>query len=102
MFPFLITLKPTGLVSFKEEYSPIQEFLQQFRDNIQDGSPLYSFITHQGPHDLEGTEIATLNVDDGCYPSRYGDEKMFFQHHSYEEDLKLRPDWYQAYMDGCE
>ena len=101
MFPFRIDLKPTGLVSFKEEHSPVQEFLQQFIDNIQDGTPLYSFITFQDPEDLEGTEIATLVVDDGCYPSKYGDEQMFFQHRSYEEDLKLRPDWYEAYMDGC-
>ena len=71
------------MVSFKEEYSPIKEFLQQFKDNIQDGSPLYSFITHQDPEDLEGTEIAKLVVVDGCFPSRYGDENLFFNSNTY-------------------
>ena len=101
IFPWTIILKPTGLVKFREGDSPIVEFLNQFKDNISNGSPIYDFVTYENPDDDEGTVLAQTVVVDGCYPSRYGDEKMFFQHHSFEEDLKLRPEWYCDYMDNC-
>ena len=93
IFPFRITLRPTGDVKFTEEWLPIDPFLQQFIDNISDGSPLYSFITHENPDDEDGSELAQLIAVDGCFPSRYGDEHLFFQHQSALEDAALRPDW---------
>jgi len=99
-FPFKITLKPTGAVSFREEESPILDFMQQFVDNIPAGTELYSFRAHANPDDVEGTELAPMVVD-GCFPSKYGDEKLFFQHQRIEEDIELMPEWESAYMTEC-
>ena len=93
IFPFRITLRPTGDVKFTEEWLPVDPFLQQFIDNISDGSPLYSLITHEDPEDKDGSELAQLIAVDGCFPSKWGDEHLFFQHQSASEDAALRPDW---------
>ena len=101
MFPFKITLKPTGDVNFRVEESPILEFMQQFIDNVPAGTELYSFVAHANPEDTEGMELAKLVVPDGCFPSKYGDEKLFFQHQRIEEDIELKPEWESAYMTEC-
>ena len=89
-------------MSFNEEYLPIDDFLQQFKDEIPDGSTLYSVVTHEDPHDGVGTELAQMTVVDGCFPSKYGDEHLFFQHQSGLEDAALRPDWESFYdCRGC-
>ena len=99
IFPFRITLRPTGDVTFTEELLPIDDFLQQFIDNISDGSPLYSFITYEDPSvsDEDGRELAQMIAVDGCFPSKYGDEHLFFKHQSALEDVALRPDWESDY-----
>jgi len=102
IFPFKVSLKPTGEVNFREEESPTNlEFLQQFVDNIPAGTAPYSFVAHANPDDIEGTELARLVVVDGCFPSKFGDEKLFFQHQRIEEDMELRPEWGAAYMTEC-
>ena len=47
---------------------------------------------------MNGTELGKLVVVDGCYPSRYGDEKLFFKHQRIEEDIELMPEWKNDYM----
>ena len=89
------------MVTFRDEWSPIDDFLQQFIDNIPDGTPLYSFITHENPDDVAGTELTKLVIVDGCFPSRYGDEHLFFQHHHIKEDINLKPELEYAYMENC-
>ena len=74
--------------------------MQQFVDNIPAGTELYSFRAHANPEDVEGTELAPMVVG-GCFPSKYGDEKLFFQHQRIEEDIELRPEWESAYMTEC-
>jgi len=101
IFPFKITLKPTGAVTFREEESPILDFMQQFVDNIPAGTEIYSFIAHANPDDIEGTELAKMVAVDGCFPSKWGDEKLFFQHQRIEEDIELRPEWEAQYMTEC-
>merc|ERR1711997_1366342 len=101
IFPFKITLKPTGVVRFREEESDILAFMQQFIDKIPAGTELYSFIAHANPDDIDGFELAKLVVVDGCYPSKYGDEKLFFQHQRIEEDIELKPEWASAYKTEC-
>lgn len=90
--------KPTGKVNFRVEPSPHLELLQQFVDEIPHGTEIYSFIAHADPKDVDGTELAKLVIVDGCYPSRYGDEKLFFKHQRVEEDMELRPDWKKDYL----
>ena len=101
LFPFQITLRPTGVVRFREEESDILAFMQQFIDKIPPGTELYSFIAHASPDDIDGFELAKLVVVDGCYPSKYGDEKLFFQHQRIEEDIELKPEWESAYKTEC-
>ena len=101
IFPYRITLQPTGDLNFNEEYLPIDDFLQQFKDEIPDGSTLYSVIAHEDPLDEVGTELAQMTVVDGCFPSKYGDEHLFFQHKSGFDDAKLRPEWESYYKTGC-
>ena len=98
IFPFKLTLKPTGKVNFRVEPSPNLDLLQQFIDEIPNGTELYSFIAHADPKDFGGTELAKLVIVDGCYPSRYGDERLFFKHQRVEEDMELRPDWKKDYL----
>ena len=87
---------------FKVEESPIEDFMQQFIDNIPAGTELYSFVAHSNPADKEGTELAKLVVTDGGYPSKYGDERLFFRHQRIEEDIALKPEWKDAYTKVCE
>ena len=101
LFPFQITLRPTGVVRFREDESDILAFMQQFIDKIPAGTELYSFIAHANPDDIDGFELAKLVVVDGCYPSKYGDEKLFFQHQRIEEDIELKPEWEAAYKTEC-
>jgi len=97
-FPYKISLKPTGEVRFREEPSNNLDLLQQFVDKIPAGTELYSFIAFENPNDMNGTELGKLVVIDGCYPSRYGDEKLFFKHQRIEEDIELMPEWKNDYM----
>ena len=75
--------------------------MQQFIDLIPDGTELYSFIAHANPDDVKGTELAKLVIVDGCFPSKYGDEKLAFRHIDIEEDIALRPEWESAYRKHC-
>ena len=88
-------------MKFTEEWIPVDLFMQQFIDNISDGSSLYSFITHEDPEDEDGSELAQIIAVDGCFPSKYGDEHLFFQHQSGLDDAALRPDWESYYEFGC-
>ena len=97
-FPYKISLKPTGEVRFRKEPSNNLDLLQQFVDKISAGTELYSFITFENPNDMNGTELGKLVVVDGCYPSKYGDEKLFFRHQRIEEDIELKPEWKNDYM----
>ena len=90
-------------MKFTEEWLPIDDFLQQFIDNISKGTPLYSFITYEEPlpTDVGARELAQIIASDGCFPSKYGDEHLFFKHQSALEDVALRPDWESYYKTGC-
>ena len=96
-FPYKIALKPTGEVNFRDEPSNNLDFLQQFIDLIPDGTTLYTFITYSDPKDVYGTEMGKLVVVDGCYPTKFGDEELFFRHQRLEEDIELRPEWENDY-----
>ena len=38
---------------------------------------------------------------DECVSSLFGDTKMFFKHQWIDDDIALRPEWTEAYYDGC-
>ena len=98
IFPFKITLKPTGQVIFQDEPLSNKDFVQQFEDKIPDRTPIYSLLTYKDPEDNKGTELGKVVNVGKCYASQYGDEKLFFRHQRVEEDMELRPQWANDYM----
>ena len=96
VFPFQITLFPTGDVQFRTKKSSLEEFSKQW-NTIPKGSAIYSFIAHSSPEDTAGKELGKIVVD-GCTTSKFGDERLFFRHQRIEEDIKLRPQWKNAYL----
>ena len=99
VFPFKITLDPTGDVNFRHEESSLQEFSEQW-NTIPKGAAIYSFIAHSSPEDSVGKELGKIVVD-GCTTSKFGDERLFFSHQRIEEDIQLRPNWRNAYLEDC-
>ena len=96
-----MTLKPTGSVNFREQESLMFDFMQQYIDSIPDGTDLYSVISHANPDDHNGRELGKLIVVDNCILSKYGDEKLFFQHHRSEEDFEYMPEWESHCLNEC-
>ena len=100
VFPFKLTLLPTTDVQFMTKQSSLEEFSKQW-NTIPKGSKMYSFVAHSSPEDTSGKELGKIVVD-GCTTSKFGDERLFFQHQRVEEDIKLRPNWKSAYLKDCD
>jgi len=100
VFPYKVTLIPTGAVNFREEPSTNDEFYKQF-DTIATGTAIYELRGYQSPEDTEGWVIGNVVTTDKCVTSTYGDTKMFFRHQYIAEDKALRPEWAEAYDTGC-
>ena len=101
IFPFKITLEPTGEVNFQEEKpSSMQEFMDQF-DEIVIGAKLFTIKAHQSPDDIDGIVLGDIVTNDKCTSSLYGDTKLFFKHQSIEDDAALKPEWSEAYFNDC-
>ena len=100
-FPFKITFVPTGEVNFKEEKpSSHEEFMDQFKQ-ISVGTKLYTFKAHNGPDDVDGLVIGDVTTTDECLSSLYGDTKMFFKHQWIEDDIDLKPEWAEGFLNQC-
>ena len=100
VFPYKIALKPTGEVNFKETASSLEDFSKQWAD-IPKGAAPYTFVAYANPNDQTGQELGRVVVEEGCTASKFGDEKLFFQHQRIEEDMLLRPEWKSAYLEVC-
>ena len=94
----MITLAKNGY-NFKTSESSLEEFSKQWNE-IPKGTPIYSLKAHSEPADKQGTFLGNIVVD-GCTTSKFGDERLFFQHQRIEEDIALKPDWKAAYMTDC-
>jgi len=100
VFPFKVSLVPTGEIKFEEEYSGEEAFLQQFED-LDVGTTLYTLKGHQTPDDTEGITIGNVVTTEKCVTSLYGDLKLFFKHQLINEDKYLKPEWADGYDIGC-
>ena len=98
IFPFKVALKPTSKIHFSNVKLPTDRYLRQFTDKIKNGTELYSFVAYADPQDVNGTELAKMVIVNGCYPGKYGDEKLFFRHQRVEEDIELKPEWKNDYL----
>jgi len=100
VFPFKVSFVPTGEINFREEYSEVGGFLQQFED-LDVGTTLYTLKGHQTPDDNEGITIGNVVTTDKCVTSLYGDTKLFFKHQYINEDRDLMPEWAADYDKEC-
>ena len=99
--PFKISLEPTGKIVFdKREPKSMEEFMAQF-SAIPVGSRLYNLKAHLHPEDKRGITLGALVNTDQCVTSLYGDEKLFFRHQYIEDDIKVHPEWTDAYHKDC-
>ena len=78
----------------------MEEFMAQF-SAIPIGSRLYNLKAHLHPEDKNGITLGAIVNTDQCVTSLYGDEKLFFRHQYIEDDIKLRPEWTEAYHKDC-
>ena len=103
VFPYKITLKPTGKVQFSEAKPPtLEDFQRQFKDLITPGMAIYDFHAHRNPDDLVGLKLGQVVIPERCVDkSKFADERLFFQHHRIEEDIALKPDWKEKYEEVC-
>ena len=101
VFPFKITLKPTGQVKFSKKTPPTMEaFIHQFT-RIPNHTRLYTLIASLHPWDKTGIVLGDIELTSKCVTSTYGDKKLFFRHQYIEDDVKLRPQWADAYFKDC-
>ena len=101
IFPFKVTLTPKDQGFSKDQPGSIAELQKQFA-NIAPGSKLYTLTAMQSPDDVEGIYLGDLVSDGQCVTgSNFGDNKLFFKHQWINEDINLRPEWRDAYLDGC-
>jgi len=100
VFPFKVSLVPTGELNFRENYSGVSQFLKEFTD-LPVGTTLYTFKGHQSPDDIDGLVLANVVTTDKCVTSLYGDTKLAFKHQYIHEDKELRPEWADGYDKDC-
>ena len=103
VFPYKITLKPTGNVQFPTEKPPsLDDFQRQFKDLITPGMAIYDFHAHVSPDDTSGLKLGQIVIPEKCVDkSKFADERLFFQHHRIEEDIALKPEWESKYKEVC-
>ena len=86
-------------MNFRTAESSLEEFSKQW-NGIQNGTAIYNLKTHSEPKDKQGTVLSKIVVE-GCTTSKFGDERLFFQHQRITEDIILRPEWKNAYNTDC-
>ena len=100
IFPFRLELEPSDLNFQETKPNSMEDFLAQF-EGIPIGSTVYVMKAYVSPDDKEGKVLGNIVTTDNCVTSLYGDTKMFFKHQWIEDDIALKPEWSDAYYDGC-
>ena len=65
------------------------------------GAKLFTLKAHRGPEDIDGIVLGDVIASEKCTSSLYGDTKLFFKHQWIEDDLALKPEWSDAYLNKC-
>jgi len=106
LFPFMLRFKPSGEVSFPDEY--VNDWLEDLK-SIPMGTTLYQVWALDKPEELGGVEvhIADLVLTSDMTTTMWGDKHMFFRHQDMAEDVALYPEWEEFLdkfgipTDGC-
>jgi len=95
----LVLLAPASLRARK--IAPTKHLLDQFRE-LSAGDLLFEVFAVPEPMSMASSlkkqppqiwRVGELRLCAPFVASQLGDRKLFFRHHLFEEDLKLRPDW---------
>jgi len=100
VFPFKLGLEKAEISFPSARPSDLQSFMNQFKA-IPVGSKLYTLRTFSSPEDTEGSVLGHLVTEDVCTTSKFGDSEFFIRHRPMEDDRVLKPEWAEAYNEGC-
>ena len=100
VFPFKLGLEGADISFPSARPNDLQAFMDQFKA-IPVGSKLYALRTFSSPADTVGTVLGHVVTTDKCTTSKFGDTEFFIRHRPMEEDMALRPEWADAYKEGC-
>ena len=91
-FPFMLRFRPTGEISFPDEY--VNDFPHDLC-SVPNGSTLYNVFALDNPEDIGGTEthIADVVLTSNIVTSNWADKHLFFRHQDMADDVALRPEW---------
>eukprot|EP00760_Papus_ankaliazontas_P001468 PhM_4_TR10484/c1_g1_i2/m.18827 len=102
-FPFRVHIHPstklrTALAdACKSLPSPNEDsdyYIAQLEKHVSKGDAVYEIYVQATPESNEITgPIGHLEVEEAPSRTKFGDERMFFQHTRMEEDLKVKPEW---------
>ena len=103
IFPFKLTLVPiAGKVSIpNEQPESFKSYVQKLANAIPEGTELYKVKASMNPDDQNGSIIGNLVTEGPCVTSNFGDTKLSFKHQSIQDDVDLKPEWYDAYKQNC-
>jgi len=90
-FPFKLVFRPTDQVNtlFPDDF--VQKYPDQLK-TIPAGTSLYDVYAVGNP-DAQEAKIGTLRTTSAFVTSHWGDESLFFQHTSMDDDLQVHPEW---------
>jgi hypothetical protein len=91
-FPFELIFVPNKALAstYKEKNIYLEEF-----EKIPTKTKLYDIYAVPSPLQ-SATYIGKMTTKSTFTTSKYGDGKLFIKHVTFEEDLKLRPEWLEA------
>ena len=101
-FPFKLTLVPTGDFSIpNKKPDSFKSYVQDLANLIPKDTELYKVKASMNPDDQNGSIIGNLVTEGPCVTSNFGDTKLSFKHQSIQDDVDLKPEWYDAYKYNC-
>jgi len=101
-WPFQIDVEPYDVYGWTDEY---QNDFQDQLGSIPYGTVLFKVMAYDMPPELGGEEqlIGALVMRSNLITSFFGDTELYFQHHRMEDDIKVRPhyfEWLQFWDNG--
>ena len=99
-FPYKLALDPSAIAFPEARPASLQAFMDQFK-TIPVGSSIYKVKTYSDPHDAVGTVLGDLVTTGPCVTSKFGDGEFFIRHRPIDEDIARKPQWAEAYREGC-
>ena len=101
-WPYQIDVEPYDVYGWTDEYQ--NDFQDQMKE-IPMNTVMYKVIAYDTPPEIGGEEILAgwLVTRSDQISSKWGDQKLFFQHRRMDDDIKRRPhyfDWLQFWPEG--